>query len=369
VYVARCRPRFPRDVGKDGDLTGLQLKMKALVLHEFGGPLTLEDVPVPQVGPEDALIRVKACAVDQFDLTIRDGKFPRARTPIILGHELAGVVTDVGANVANVKVGERVVSTLYLTCGRCRYCLNGRETICADLRGYVGIHTPGAYAEFTTVPALNLVTLPEHIAFAAGSVVANAIGTPYHALTKRARLQASEHIIITGAGGGVGVHAIQLARLMGAFVMVVDIGDEKLQLARALGADQTFDATRGDFSSAAREWTNGEGADVVLELVGTATFESSFKSLARGGRMVIVGAHSGTMLAANPQAMIANEWEILGSRNVSKQELREVVALVAAGRVRPIVTGTYPLDAAEQLHERLRRQQIVGRVVLVPSGA
>ena len=340
--------------------------MKALIVKEFGGPLILEDMPVPQPGPNDALIRVKACAVDQFDLTIRDGKFPTAKTPIILGHEIAGVVESVGANVDNVQPGDRVTSTLYLTCGRCRYCLTGRETICADFKGYVGIHTPGAYAEYTTIPAVNLVKLPESISFPEGSVIANAIGTPYHALTKRVRLQPGEHVIVTGAGGGVGAHAIQLAKMMGAFVMAVDIGEKKLSLARELGADVVFNASSGDFSSAAREWTNGEGADVILELVGTATFESSLKSLARGGRMVIVGSHTGTELKVSPQAMIANEWEILGSRNVTKRELAEVVALVAAGRVKPIVTGIYPLEEAESLHQKLRKQEIIGRVVLEP---
>jgi Zn-dependent alcohol dehydrogenases len=326
----------------------------------------LEDVPVPQPGPYDALIRVKACAVDQFDLTIRDGKFPTAKTPIILGHEIAGVVESVGAKVDNIQPGDRVTSTLYLTCGRCRYCLTGRETICADFKGYVGIHTPGAYAEYTTIPAVNLVKLPESISFPEGSVIANAIGTPYHALTKRARLQPGERIIITGARGGVGIHAVQLARMMGAFVMAVDIGAEKLAQAHQMGADLVFDGSAGGFSSAAREWTNGEGVEVALELVGTATFESSLKSLAHGGRMVIVGSHTGTTLSASPQAMIANEWEILGSRNVTKRELAEVVALVAAGRVKPIVTGTYPLEEAESLHQRLRKQEIIGRVVLEP---
>ncbi|HEY5902342.1 MAG TPA: alcohol dehydrogenase catalytic domain-containing protein, partial [Anaerolineales bacterium] len=193
--------------------------MKALVVREFGGPLLLEELPIPQPGPQDVLLRVKACALDQFDLTIRDGRFAMAKTlPIILGHEIAGVVEAVGAEVSAFSPGDSVTSTLYLTCGKCRYCLTGRETICADFKGYVGIHTPGAYAEYTTIPEANLVKLPDSIPFAEGSVIANAIGTPYHALTKRARLQPGERVIITGAGGGVGVHAVQLARLMGAFV-------------------------------------------------------------------------------------------------------------------------------------------------------
>ncbi len=340
--------------------------MKALIVKEFGGPLVLEDVPIPQPKPDEALIRVKACAVDQFDLTIRDGKFPTAKTPIILGHEIAGVVESVGASVDHIQCGDRVTSTLYLTCGRCRYCLTGRETICADFKGYVGIHTPGAYAEYTTIPAVNLVKLPDSISFPQASVIANAIGTPYHALTKRAKLQPGEHVIITGAGGGVGVHAVQLAKMMGAFVMAVDIGKEKLSLVQELGADIVFDASVGDFSEAARTWTNAEGAEAILELVGTKTFDSSSKSLARGGRMVIVGSHTGTELKVSPQAMIANELEILGSRNVTKRELAEVVALVAAGRVKPIVTGTYSLEDAESLHQKLRKQEIMGRVVLEP---
>lgn len=340
--------------------------MKALVVREFGGPLVLEDLPVPVPGRRDALLRVRACAVDQFDLTIRDGKFPSARVPIILGHEIAGEVVSVGEDVDEVQVGDRVVSTLYITCGRCRHCRTGRETICLNFQGYVGIHSPGAYAEYTTIPAANLVTLPDRLSFSQGSVIANAIGTPYHAFTKRAHVQPGERVLITGAGGGVGLHAIQLARMMGAQVMAVDIGRRKLDLARQYGAEIACDPEEEDFAAVARHWTLNEGVDVVLELVGTATFEKSFKSLARGGRMVIVGAHSGRSLQVSPQEMIANEWEILGSRNVSKVELAEVVGLVAGGRVTPVVTGEYPLEQAEELHRQLRAGQVAGRVVLLP---
>lgn len=342
------------------------MKSKTLILKEFGGPLILDEVPAPLPGPEEVQLRVRACAVDQFDLTIRDGKFPNAQTPIILGHEIAGEITAIGERVTQFTIGDRVTSTLYLTCGKCRYCRTGRETICADFQGYIGIHTPGGYAEYTTIPAVNLIKLPESISYPKGSILANAIGTPFHALVNRARLRPGERVIITGAGGGVGVHAVQLAHMMGAYVMAVDIGEEKLSLVRELGADFTYDASNGDFSNAALRWSQGEGADVVLELVGTATFEATIKSLARGGRMVIVGSHTGTTLEARPQLFIANEWEVLGSRNVSKRELQEVVNLVAAGRIKPIVTGTYPLEDAETLHERLRNQDIIGRVVIIP---
>lgn len=340
--------------------------MKALVLEEFGGPLRVRDLPVPEPGPDEVLVRVRACAPDQFDLTIRDGKFPSARVPIVLGHEIAGIVERTGPGVTGVAPGDRVTSTLYLTCGRCRQCLSGRETLCEDFRGYLGIHTPGGYAEYTVIPSLNLVKLPDSIPFPQGSILANALGTPFHALTRRARLQPGEHVIVTGAAGGVGLHAVQLARMMGASVLAVDLGPDKLRAARERGADLAIDPSQEDFARAALEWTGGRGVDVVLELVGPATMATSLKAMGRGARMVIVGSHTGSEWSLHPQAMIANEWEILGSRNVTKRELADVVELVAAGRVEPVVTGVHPLEEAEDIHQRLRRREIIGRVALEP---
>lgn len=340
--------------------------MKALVLEEFGGPLVPTQVPVPEAGPGEVLVKVKAVAPDQFDLTIRDGKFPTAEVPIVLGHEIAGIVEAAGEAVQGYSPGDRVTSTLYLTCGRCRQCRSGRETICEDFQGYLGIHTPGGYAEYTTVPAVNLVKLPDSIGFSSGSILANAIGTPFHALTKRAKVQPGERIIITGAGGGVGLHAVQLARLMGARVMAVDIGEAKLNAARDQGAEMAVDPNEADFADLALKWTDGLGVEIVLELVGTATMPTSIRAMGKGARMVIVGSHTGTDFSVRPQAVIANEWEILGSRNVMKQELALVVDLVAAGRLDPVVTEIHPLEAAEQVHERLRQGQVVGRAVLEP---
>jgi D-arabinose 1-dehydrogenase-like Zn-dependent alcohol dehydrogenase len=340
--------------------------MKALVLDSFGGPLVLRDVPLPEPAEGEVLVRVRACAPDQFDLTIRDGKFPSAKVPIILGHEVAGVVEKTGPGVMNHTPGTRVTSTLYLTCGRCRHCRSGRETICENLIGYLGIHTPGGYAEYTTIPATNLAKIPDDLDFPHASILANAIGTPYHALTKRARLRPGEHVMITGAGGGVGLHAVQLARMMGALVMAVDVGGKKLEAARANGADMVVDPEADDFVEAAMEWTDGRGVDVVLELVGPATMPGSLKAMGKGARMVIVGSHTGTELSIRPQMMISNEWEILGSRNVTKRELQEVVELVAAKRIQPVVTEVHPLEEAEAVHARLRQRGIIGRVALEP---
>ena len=338
--------------------------MKALILEEFGGPLLLKEVPRPEPDPGEVLVRVRACAVDQFDLKIRYGQVSHAKVPLILGHEIAGEVAALGPGVSHWTVGQRVTSTLYLTCGRCRKCQTGRETICENFIGYLGIQTPGGYAEYTAVPEANLVELPESISFPQGSILANAIGTPLHAFTKRMRLYPGERVIITGAGGGVGLHAIQLARMMGALVMAVDIGPAKLEAATENGADITVDPTEQNFAEVAREWTNGQGVEGILELTGAATIPTSLAALGKAGRLVIVGFHTGSEFAVQASQMVANEWEILGSRNVTKRELAEVVALVQAGRVQPLVTGVHPLEDAELIHTRLKQQQIFGRVVL-----
>ncbi len=342
------------------------MRMRAIQLDEFGGQLQLRQIPVPEPAMGQVLLRVRACAVDQFDLAIREGRWSHAVLPLIIGHEIAGEVVSSGAAVTGWAPGDRVAASLYLVCGHCRHCRSGRETICENFGGHVGVSIPGGYAEYVALPARNLVAIPPALGFPEASVIANAIGTPYHALTKRMRLRPGERVMVTGAGGGVGIHAVQLASMMGARVLAADISAAKLDAAAAYGAELTVNPEEEDLAAVARSWTDGRGLDGILELVGPATMPAGLAALAKGGRMVVVGSHTGTELTISPHAFYQNELELLGARNVSVGELAEVVDLVAAGKIRPVVSGTYPLEQVEELHERVRARAVIGREVLVP---
>lgn len=327
----------------------------------------MRTVPVPEPGPGEVLLRVGGCAVDRFDLAIRNGVRERAtKLPHILGHEIAGEVARLGPGVGGLGEGDRVASSLYLVCGQCRWCLRGRETICENFGGHVGVNIPGGYAEYVVLPARNLASIPDELDFPAASMLANAIGTPYHALVARMGLLPGDRLVVTGAGGGVGLHAVQLGAMLGAAVMAVDLGQRKLAIARELGADIAIDPTETDLGQAIREWTDGRGADAVLELVGPATMPAALNALAKGGRMVIVGSHTGSEWTIDPGDVYRNEWEILGSRNVAVDELRTVIDLVARGAVAPMVDQTGSLDRAEEFQDRVRAGVVIGRDVLVP---
>lgn len=336
------------------------------MIEEFGGPMVLKDIPTPTPADDQVLIRVRACAVDRFDVAIRNGLRERGTLPHILGHEVAGEVAALGPGVNGWSEGDRIAATLYLVCGKCRKCQSGRETICENFGGHVGVAIPGGYAEYMVLPAHNLVALPDSIDFPAGSILANAIGTPYHALKYRMDLEPGEKVIITGAGGGVGLHAVQVAVMLGADVMAVDLGQAKLTAARNLGAAEIVDPRIKPLDTAARKWTDDRGVDGVLEMVGPDTMPKALAALSKGGRMVIVGSHTGSAWEINPGDIYRNEWEIKGSRNVSAAELAEVVELVVDGRITPIIAGTYDLDEAEDLQRRVTEGKVIGRDVLIP---
>lgn len=342
--------------------------MKALVLHEWGAPLSLENVPDPRPGPNDVVLRVHANAPDQLDVTVRSGRQPDAKLPLILGHEIAGEIVELGNNVDAWRVGDRVTPYTYLTCGRCRFCRMGRETLCRELTGYIGVHADGGYAEFVSVPARNLVAIPDGVSYVDATAIPNAIATPLRAIKGRAGVRAGDDVVIVGACGGVGIHGVQVAKVCGARVIAVDIDDERLQHAKELGADLVVNGAKEDFSQAVRDFTDGKGAEVVMEFVAMeSTMQQSFDSLATAGTLVFVGAQPGSAFSPNPLKFVTDEIVVTGSRHVNRAELAEAAAWLAEGRVKPIISATYPLAEAEQALTAVAENRVLGRVAILPG--
>jgi D-arabinose 1-dehydrogenase-like Zn-dependent alcohol dehydrogenase len=342
--------------------------MKALVLHEWNGPLVFEERPRPEPGPGEVLVRVLACAPDAFDVKIREGRMPGTRLPLVLGHEIAGEVAALGEGVEGLDVGQRVTNSLYLTCGHCRLCRVGRETLCLRFGGYIGQAIDGGYADYVLLPARNVFPAPDQLTPAECAILGNCLGTAYHAVRERAQVRPLDDVVVVGAGGGVGIHAVQMAALFGGRVIAVDLGAAKLDRTRELGADAAVDPSVEDVATRIRELTEGKGADVVIELAGTtASLAGSVRSLARAGRLVVIGSVAGAELRLDPALLYGHEYVITGSRNYTRQELLDVMELVCRGKVQPVISQVFPLEQAETVHELLRRGEVVGRVALEPS--
>ena len=340
--------------------------MKALVLHEWGAPLSLEEVPDPRPGPHEAVLKVHANAPDQLDVTVRSGAIP-GHLPLILGHEIAGEIVELGSAVESWQIGDRVVPYTYLTCGDCSFCRMGRETLCDNLKGYVGVHSDGGYAEFVSVPARNLVSIPDGVSYQNATTIPNAIATPLRAIRDRANVQAGDDVVIVGACGGVGIHGVQIANRCGARVIAVDIDDGRLAEARRLGADLTVNAKTQDVAAVVRDFTGGKGADAVLEFVATdATLQSSFDCLAKTGRLVLVGAHPGAVFAPDPIRFVMEEVIVTGSRHVNRAELAEAADWLAKGWIEPVVSGTYLLAEGEAALTAVAENRVFGRGVILP---
>ena len=349
--------------------------MKAMVLRELGAPLRLETVPVPRIGPGEVLLRVRATGVGLTVVIMtavpgRVTSFPR-----IPGHEVAGEVAEVGSEAGHVKVGDRVTCHFYLTCGTCRFCRSGRETLCTAFRGYVGMACDGAYAEYMAIPARNVTPIPPGVSDLDAAIAADAICTPYHACRAEARIGPGDSVLIVGAGGGVGIHGVQMAKLCGGWVVAADITDDKLAAARECGADALIDVRRGDLAGQVQQLTDGRGVDAAIDFVASReTLEGCVASLARAGRLVIIGSRPRAVFGVDssftvdPTRMLHSMLEIHGSRYVTLAEIQQTLELLRQGRIRAIVSRTFPLEEAEEAHELLRKNALVGRAALLPDG-
>jgi acryloyl-coenzyme A reductase len=339
--------------------------MKAIVVEAFGGPevLKLVERETPTPAPGEALVEVAACGVCYHDLLDRGGRLPGVRLPLVLGHEIAGTVQAVGPGVTSPRPGERVVVYQRASCGTCRYCVDGRHDLCRT-GGLLGSQRDGGYAEYVVIRAHNLIPLPPGVAFADAALSVCPIATSLHAVKAVAEVGLGDVVLVTGAGGGLGLHQIALARLAGADVIAVTTSEGKMAALRAAGADEVVLAPDLRFSAAVWGLTAKQGVSVVLDNVVTGTFGESMRSLGPDGRLVVLGNIDVARVDFNPGLAITRRLRVLGSGNCTLREVREVVALLDRQRLRPAVGAVLPFPEAAEAHRRVEARDVVGRAVL-----
>ena len=341
--------------------------MRAVRLHEHGGPevLKLEEVPVPQVPPGWVRVRVRACALNHLDLWNRRG-LPGRRSialPRILGADVAGEIDALGDGVAGLAVGQRVVISPGISCGRCQACLSGRDNLCPEYH-ILGSRIDGGYAQWVVVPAVNVVPMPARLDFPEAAAFPLTFLTAWHMLVTLARVQPGETVLVWGAGSGVGTAAVQVARLFGARVFATVGSDDKVNRARQLGAEVVLNHREQAVDEEVRRLTGRRGVDVVVEHVGQATWEKSIRSLTHGGRLVTCGATTGPEGLTDIRFVFARQLQILGSFMGSKGELLALLPFVEAGKLKPVVDRVLPLDQAAQAHRIMEERRFFGKLVL-----
>jgi propanol-preferring alcohol dehydrogenase len=349
-----------------GGLNFEEVSMKAMVLTGPNLPFELVQRPDPAAGPGEAVARVITCGAG---LTIQHAKAGRRKVqfPRIIGHEITGEIVETGPGVRGLKIGDAVTTYFYLNCGHCRWCLTNLEPLCENGGGQVGVECDGAYAEYVKLPAQNFIKLPEGLDHkkhpAEIGVVTDALATPYKVL-RRARVKAGETVAVIGAGGGLGIHQLMMAKWARARVIAVDTRPEKFVACRKAGADEVVDASAGRVAEQLIDLTNGEGVDVVVDYVSaTATLEAGARALGRRGRLVTLGG-SGKPFSVSAADMLNKEQDLLGSRYVTRSEVLESLDLVARGEVFPLVSVVRPLEEAEAVHELVERGEVIGRAAL-----
>ncbi len=335
--------------------------MKAAVLKAFGVPLSIEQVDDPRPGPDEVVVKVRACGIDGTDLKLLDGFGYTPDLPFIMGHEPAGVVETVGARVTEFRPGDRVIPYIFIVPTDSPWYRTEREQLCPDMIGVLGVSGPhGGYAEQLVAPACQLVHIPEGVGWHDAAVHCDAGLTAYHAV-QRSRLAPGETALVIGVGG-VGSFVVQFAKLTGARVIAVEQTSTKLDWAREMGATTAINTA--DLGQAVRELTDGQGVDCVLDIVGTAQTMAGGADLVRvGGRMVVVG-YTPDAFSLSGKLLAQNELEFIGSRGGSRRDLVAALKLMADGRLRSIVTDRAPLSRVNEALAKLRSGRVIGRSVL-----
>jgi NADPH:quinone reductase-like Zn-dependent oxidoreductase len=342
--------------------------VKAAFFKEHGGAekILYDDYrdPVPEAG--EVVVRVRACALNQVDMLLLDGRFPPPEgLPHVNGCEVTGTIEAVGPGVKRLEPGRRVIIFPGFSCGSCEYCLRGARTVCVRY-GYLGAHKDGGYAELVKAPAANILPLPDAISFEQGAAVPLAMLTSWHALVAQVGLRPAQTVLVQAAGSGVGSAAIQIARLCGARVITTVGSDDKIEFARSLGADHVVNYVSQDFVEETKRWTNKRGVDVVVEHIGGDTFERSVYALTRLGTLVTIGSHDTHWGRLDLRHVYSKNLKVVGTNLGSIVELGTILEHLGDGRLRAVIDRAFPLEDARAAVQHVLDRKNRGKVLLVP---
>ncbi len=331
-------------------------------IHQWGGDIQWEAFEVPEPVAGEVLVRVEACGIGLTVLNCIRGDLANdpALLPRVPGHEFVGRVEAVGEGVLSPSVGQRVMAYFYLACGTCQVCRAGKDARCPNLAGWVGVHRDGGYGSYALLPARNALPLPEGIPPVQATTIPDAVATPLHVCKTRARVQPGDRVAVIGAGGGIGIHMVQMARLFGAQVAGLEAVEGKFDQIGAAGATPVL--SRSFESVDLPDAWEGEGPSAVIDLVGTpASLGWGVRALATGGRLVVLTTFRDVEIPLEPRELVFRELNLLGSRYASKAELQEAARLVATGQIRPIVSRVVSPERVSQVHQALREGTLLGR--------
>ena len=340
--------------------------MKAARIYTNGGPevLAYEDVPEPDIRPDEVLVRVRACSLNHLDLWVRRG-IPGVQLPRVPGSDIAGEVVRTGSACQRIRPGARVLLSPALSCRQCPACVHGRDNFCPAY-GLFGVAVDGGNREYTPAPEYAVIPIPDNMGFAEASAVPLVFLTAWHMLMGRAHLKPGEDVLVLAASSGVGSAAIQIAKLMGCRVIATAGGEAKLAKARELGADFTIDHYAQDIAAEVKRITERRGVDVVFEHVGTATWRKSLASMAPGARLVTCGATTGYEADVDLRFLFARQLSLIGSFMGTLGDLHDVLRLVFRGQLKAVIDRVYALSEIRAAHERLENKEQFGKIVVIP---
>jgi acryloyl-coenzyme A reductase len=351
----------------DGEIPA---EMDAWRIDGFGGPevLTHRREAVPRPGRDEILVRVAYCGVCRHDLLTRSGAFPKVPLPLTLGHQVSGTVAAAGPN-AGLRVGEKVMSLIFMGCGNCPACRGGNQAVCHTARArFMGDDFDGGYAQYLRAPARAFLRVPRALSLRAAAVVNCTLGTAYHAAHTRGQVSSGDTVVVTGASGGIGLHALSVLRQVGARIVAITSRPSQEATLREHGADEVIADPELAFARRVKDLTGGIGADLVLEVVGDPTLGQSLHAVRSGGRVVVIGNVDGRPSQVRIAHLVLKEISLLGTKSCSVDELTEVMRLVAAGELELDISEVLPLAEVRRAHELMESRAAEGRILLRVGG-